>query len=96
MGQEPVVEVDQPHESAQLTMGLWLRKVTDSLNFLRKGGDPLAVDVMAEKIQLTTTEEALVGIDDNAMFSKSFKNQSQVFEVFSGLWLAMRTSSMYA
>ena len=27
MGQEAVVEVDQPHESAQLTMGLWLRKV---------------------------------------------------------------------
>ena len=38
MGQEVVVEVDQPHESEQLAMRLWLRKVTDSFNFHRKGG----------------------------------------------------------
>ena len=39
----------------------------DGLNFLRERGDVMSVNVMSEKIQLTGTEEALVGINDNSV-----------------------------
>lgn len=41
----------------------------------------MLVDVMTEKIQFLDTKEALVGVDDNAMGTQSFKNSSQILEV---------------
>jgi len=58
-----------------------LGKIPDSLNFLWKRGDAITINVMSEEVQVTDTEKALVGIDDDAMGGESFENSSQVLEV---------------
>ena len=69
-----MVKVHESNEPTQLALGLGLREVPNVLNFLRQGSDTLLVDVMSQEIQLLDAEETLVGVDDNAMSSESFKN----------------------
>ena len=81
MGQKAVVKI---YKSNKLTVRLWLRKVTNSLHFLRQRGDTLLVNVVSKKIQLTATKEAFTGVDEDAMFGQSLKNRLQVLEMLLG------------
>ena len=46
----------------------------------------MLVDVVSDKIQFCDTEEAFVGVDDDAMLVEAVENRSQVFEVlFEGV-----------
>ena len=68
MRQKPMVKIHQANESSQLTLGLWLGEVPNGLDFLWEGGDTIAADVVAKEIEVRYTEEALVGVDDDAVF----------------------------
>ena len=41
----------------------------------------MMINVMSEKVQVTDSEKALVGIDDDAVGGEPFENSSQVLEV---------------
>ena len=44
----------------------------------------MVIDVVSKKVQLGGTEEALVGVDDNAVSGEAFENSSQIGKVLFG------------
>ena len=65
-------------------MGLWLGKVLDGLDLVRKWRDTVAVNMMTKKVQLGSSKCALVRIDDYAMVREVGKHGPEVSEVL--LW----------
>ncbi len=76
-----MVKVHESYESTELTLGLRLGKIANSLNLFRERRDVVEVDVVPEEVQLRDAKEAFVWIDDDSVRGESCEHGSQVIKV---------------
>ena len=64
---EPAVVVDGAKVSLELLHGGGSRDLADGINLLRKRGDPLGADVVAEELERRGAEDAFSAVDHEAV-----------------------------
>lgn len=90
VGDEPVIEIDQTYELAQLPCS---GRTSDSINLGSEGTDTLGADVMAKELQTLQPQKAL-GLVYEIPYSLSRWNTSPRYSFCSSAEeLAMSTSS---